>query len=300
MTPINKEPLDIDLRSLLDFLNSGFTELLGLDSHDMQIIEEVVFLCLNPDFILDVNILRGEIIKKFPNLNIPASNYDQARSIVVSLGFNHYEFYRSKIYEIISRYNLIPALYWNDRFKFYRFDVPDFMSEDGMTREQAELEAQRKLDHTYQMQILDFIFILNTVFDESEGTPSWINSNYTRKAILDNQLSLDVEHSYHETTLNVSFPPYANLTEMQQLLAKNYKRIQEYRSKHLPLSPKKDRRKTALPKMLDAYLMNRAGYGVMGISLALDSKYGTESTFEGVTKLIERMHQEVTRFDLDK
>jgi hypothetical protein len=288
----------IDLSDLVDFLNSDL-DLFELDSHHMQIIEEVVYLCINPDFLFDVHVARSEILRRFPKMNIPSTNTDQTKNILNLLAQKFNEEYKKKIRAIVKKYKLLPSLYWKDHFGFTPLRVKELMSR-GKDKKTAQFYAYEESENTLLPSILDSVIIQNTVFDKREVWPHWLNPYFTRKLIDKNYLNIEIEKDNPETVLKILFPPYSTLSEMKQMLSDNYKKIQKMREKELPVLAKRDHRKDALPKMIDAYTMERQGLDIAKISYAIDKKYGGDSTFEGIDKLITRLKEESSRFNRDR
>ncbi len=290
---LDPEPIQLDSLAIL------FDELATYnfyDDHDMQIIEELVYLCINEDFVFDVNLIRSTIQRWYPKFLIPTDSMDSTKIVRNFIAQNHSDAYRKRIEKLIKKYKLIPSLYWHDHFRFTPFKVKEYISERGMSKERAQFMAYEDAEFTFLPPILDNIIIQNTVYDEREGPPYWLNSNFTRKQH-SGKLSIEIEKDSAETVLKVSFPPYCNLKEMQRLLQTNYKEIQKEREKELPVPARKDSRKQALPKALDAYIMQRKGMKLSEIAVRLDEKYSDDLTFEAINKLIKRLVQESSRFD---
>ena len=86
----------IELSDFADFLNCDL-ESIGIDEHYMQLAEEVVYLCINQDFIFDVNVIRNEIIRRFPRLQIPSLYPEQTKSILNVLAQKYHQEYKKNI-----------------------------------------------------------------------------------------------------------------------------------------------------------------------------------------------------------
>lgn len=296
----NNHLLSINLNGLVAFLNSKCVERFKLDSHHMQIIEEVVFLCLNESFIRDIQMMRSKIQTYFPDTFLPTQNTRQTRDLALLLGLKWHEKYKENINQIVRKYNLIPSLYWRDQFSLAHGRVLDKIQDKGVSKLEAENEIWNDRHNFYLPSLLDWIILQNTVFDPEEAWPSWINPHITKKSDSPLMFNMNIEEQFGITNLKISFPPYASLTEMKKILTDNYAKIQNFREERLPMPAKKDRRKTALPKMIDAYLMTKDGFNTAKITLALEEKYQSEMTFENVSKLIQRLEIGISRFNRDK
>jgi hypothetical protein len=265
-----KELNYIDIADLSDFLRSDWAENLNLDGNYMQIIEEVVFLCINDDFIKDIGIIRKKILKKYPKFNIPTSIPHQASEIVCFVYENFYKDYKDSIKGIIEKYKLLSPMYHQE----------EFMEDTSL-------------------QILDSIIFLNKPFDNSDAFPFWANPYFTKKTDELGGITIKITKD-PIPYLEIGFPPYANIQEMQKIIKKNYDKIQEYRNKNLPLLKQRDHRKDNLPKMIDAYMLSIQGKSKEKIAIELDKKYENEISFEGVNQLIKRIKSEAKRFNKEK
>jgi hypothetical protein len=295
----------IDLSDLANFLRSDWRKQFNLDGHHMQLVEEVVFLCANDDFIRDVENIRKQILKKYPKLNIPTSNHRQAERILGFIYEHLYKPYKKSIEKLIEKYKLLPHLYWRDKFFMLDSKIEDEITDakdyydEKITKKEARFRAIKKITDDIDLELLDSIIIRNKPFDRYDGYPFWINPYLTRKTNELTGITINLEKE-GIPYLEIGFPPYATLPEMQKLLKNNYNKIQEYRERYLSVPAKRDHRKDNLPKMIDAYLLDTQGKKKATIANILDEKYGSSITFEGVTQLVKRMKTEANRFSHNK
>lgn len=88
MTEQKTETHNIDLQDIATFLNR---KKWPLDNNQRQILEEVVFLCVNESFIKDVQRIRKYFIKKHPRIAIPTTSTRQAEAVVRFLYLRHHK-----------------------------------------------------------------------------------------------------------------------------------------------------------------------------------------------------------------
>jgi len=294
----------IDLSDLSEFLRSDCNKSLKLDNIHCQVIEEITFLCANDDFIKNVISIRKQILKKYPKLDIPTSNLYRAKRILGFIYKHFYKSYKKSITILIKKYKLLPHLYWSDKFFMLDSEIENQLEHardyyDKITKKEARMLAIEEITDDIELELLDSIIIQNKPHNKLSGFPFWANPYFTRKTSELGGLTMKVNKdaiSY----LEIGFPPYATLPEMQKLLKKHYKEIQIYREAHLPVSVRRDHRKDNLPKMIDAYLLDAQGNGKVTIANILDEKYGGNITLEGVTQLIKRIKAETNRFNHGK
>lgn len=301
-TQISQNPKYIDIAEISDFLRSNESKQFNLDGSQMQLIEEVAFLCVNVNFIEDVNKIRNQLLKKNAKLNIPATHYRQAESILGYVYYNYYSQYKKFIEDLIYKYKLLPSIYWKDKLLFLDNDIEDEVreaKEDGIkiTKKEAYNIALEKKVEDIELELLDSIIISNKPFSKHDGYPFWANPYFTRKIASDITIKLKKDGV---ARLEIGFQPYATLPEMKKVLKDNYKKIQEYRELHLPITQRRDHRKDNLPKMIDAYMLNLRGDKITSIANFLDEKYGGDISFEGVNQLISRIKLESRRFNRTK
>jgi hypothetical protein len=294
----------IDLTGLSGFLRSEWRDQFHLDGHHMQIIEEVVFLCANVEFIRDIENIRRLILKKCPEVVIPTTNYYMAKGLLVTICRQLYGPYRKSIQSIIEKYKLLPPLYWQDQFRQLDSNIKDEMRGSNfygkqISKKEARLLAIEEIAEDIELTLLDSIVLRNEPFDTKESYPFWVNPLFTRKTDHLGGITIKL-NKVGIPHLEIGFPPYATLSDMQAILKQNYKKIQEHREAHLPVSKKRDHRKDNLPKMIDAYLMHISGEGKPTIANFLDKRYGGSISYEGVMQLLNRMNAEASRFSSGK
>lgn len=289
----------IDLFDLSSFLKSKSVEDYKFDGHHYQIIEEVVFLSANKNFISDILSARLKIQKRFPDLILPTDNIYKAKQILRLLYISFYEEYKTIISDLISEYKLLPDLYWRDKiFSLNReteklLDDHEF-SGDKITKDEANSIALDSLLEDVDLDLLDNIIICNKPFNKADGFPFWINPFLTRKT--NELMGLRMEVLQNPIPyLNIGFPIYASLIEMQKMLKENYQAIQDFRVNNIQWKDKRDHRKDNLPKMIDAYLLDKVGKDKLQISIELEKEYGTEISFEAVGQLIKRFQDEANK-----
>lgn len=288
----------IDLTDLVSLLGNKKWK---FDNNQMQIFEEIVFLCINDNFIKDVQKIRAYFIKKHPNIAIPARDTFQAEAVVRYLYMKHHKKYRQFIDELIKKYKLIAPLYWQDKLQFIESAIEDEIRDNSyhftkMSKGEARFNVIEEKLEDYPLNLMDNIILRNSPFQLDDAYPFWNNPYFTRKLSEGIGLSVSIEDKYG-TKLNIGFPPYASLSEMINLLKKNYKKIQEERAEFLAVPAKKDYRKSELKKSIDAYMMYVKGEKIERIAVELDRLYGGEHTFESINKMVERMKKEAERFD---
>jgi hypothetical protein len=279
----------IDITDLSNFLRSDWMKRFNLDGDYMQLIEEVVFLCVNESFINDIQSIRQMILKKYPKLNIPASNQYQAEAIVDFIYKNLHEDYKKSAKKIVEKYKLLPELYWEDMFFVF----------DGKIKEEIRKENAFNATNNMNLKLLDSIVVRNKPFDENDAFPFWANPYFTRKTDELGGITINLKNN-GLPFLQIGFPPYATIQEMQKLIKENYQQIQEYREKHLPLPIQRDHRKDNLPKMIDAYMLNVKGERKAVIANFLDKRYGGNISFEAINQLVNRIKTESNRFNQNK
>lgn len=294
----------IDITDLSDFLRSDWCKQFNFDGHRMQLVEEVTFLCASQDFIKDIEAIRKRLLKKYPKLNLPVSNRREAERILRAIYFGFYEPYKKSIKALIQKYKLLSHIYWQDKF-FLLDDRTEDEIEDAkdndeeITKGEARFRAMEELLEDFDLVLLDNIIIRNKPFSKDNVFLSWANPYFTRKISELSSITININKE-GMNELEISFPPYATLPEMQALLKKNYKKIQEYREAHLPLTSKRDHRKDNLPKMIDAYMLDIQGKSKAEIANVLDERYGGNTSFEAISQLVSRMKTEASRFSKGK
>lgn len=294
-----QSPNYIDISDLSAFLVSNWSKQFNLDSHKMQIIEEVAFLCANDKFIEDIKKIRTKLLKKHPKLDLPTLSYHKAERILGFLYEHSYKTYRGLVEDLIEKYKLIPTIYWRDKLFLLDSKIDEEIRDarddnEKITKKEAFSRVIKRLSDHLDPELLDYIIILNKPFDTHEGYPFWVNPYITREQLTDITINLK-RHGL--PYLEIGFPPYANLKEMQTILKTNYQRIQEYRQSNLPLPAKRDHRKDNLPKMIDAYMLTVKGNTQTTIANHLDKQFGGEISFEGVKQLVSRIKTEANRFN---
>jgi hypothetical protein len=295
-----KQPQNyIDISDLSKFLVNDWSKQFNLDSHKMQIIEEVVFLCANDEFIKDIQKIRAKLRKRHPKLDLPTSEYRKVENILGFLYEYSYKEYKNSIEGLIKKYKLIPTIYWRDKLFMLDSIINDEIKDarddkEKITKKEAFSRVLERLSDHLDPELLDYIIILNKPFDIHEGFPFWVNPYITREQLTDITINLKRQGLPY---LEIGFPPYANLKEMQTILKANYKKIQEYREANLPLPVKRDHRKDNLPKMIDAYMRTVLGDKETTVAIFLDKRYGGSISFEGVKQLVSRMKKEADRFN---
>jgi hypothetical protein len=293
----------IDLTDLSDYLNDG---ILGkkdkLDKKYNQIIEEVVFLCGNRNFIRDIVNLRQMIMNEMPGITLPVEDHLYASHIRQAVYCGFFKVYKKAVKQIIKRYKILPQIYWKNVLKNLKSDVQiELIKDGGIPSDGSKAYFNTKvvtktLLHC-PLELLDLIIFTNKPFcSKNMFSPYWADPKITRgEPILPMFINPDVNDD--DSYLYIGFPPYATSEEMQGLIKKQYDIIQKYREKHLPLLPKRDHRKDNLPKMIDAYMLSMAGKSRVQICRALEEKYGPDLTFEAVDLLIRRFKDETKRFE---
>jgi hypothetical protein len=108
----------IEIQYLSDYLQSDFVKESIIDIRQMQITEEIIFLCTNNKFISDILKLRDKLMRKFPDLNLPIDikDTDKGSEILKFIYLNFYKEYQKSMSNILIKYKLIPELYWYDIF----------------------------------------------------------------------------------------------------------------------------------------------------------------------------------------
>lgn len=282
----------IDLTDVVALLNRQ-----TFDKYQLQIIEEVVFLCVNESFIQDIENIRKWMLGKYPKMPIPTKNLWRAEGILGFIYRKHYKKYKNLIAELIEKYKLISNLYWQDKFAHLDMKIKDEMEDEKISQKEARSRAIEEISDNIDLELLDSIIIRNKPFDTSDGFPFWCNPYFTRKLLNGiKPITMNIKKDWI-TQMEIGFPAYATLPEMQKLLKDNYKEIQIYRQKHLPLKAIKDSRKSSLAKMIDAYLFYLEGKNNARIAVELDKKYGGDLTLDAVNVLIKRLKQESFRFN---
>jgi hypothetical protein len=297
MNKVNPENYHISISPLADIIRN---EKIKFDDFQMQIFEEVFYLCVNDNFIKDVWNIRKEITKKHPNKKIPTTDTEEAEEIVRLLYLKNYRFYKEKMESLLKKYKLIHPLYWDNKLKWIEveeIELAIIFKKKPRINLSNNKEAQKKLE-CYPSNLLDNIVFRNSPFQKDDGLPFWNNSYFTRKTMPTVGNSYHINYDGYAPKLTVSFPVYASLTEMKKILADNYGEIKKYRAEKLPLSDKKDYRKNELSKSIDAYSMSVLGKNFSQIAYELDKKYaGMEHNIDSVRKLIKRLKKESERFN---
>lgn len=294
----NSQKNYIDIGDLSDLLANKRWH---FDKHQMQIFEEIVYLCINDSFIKDVQKIRSYFIKKYSNIAIPTNNTYKAEAVVRFLYIKHHKKYKKLVEELIKKYKLIPWLYWEDKLRFINMYIEDELKErDHFDRKISKSEArfnaiEEKLED-YPLNLMDNIILRNSPFQRDDAFPFWNNPYFTRKPMAGLSMPMSIVRK-HQAIINIGFPAYSSLSEMIELLKKNFKKIQEYRATELPVPAKKDYRKSELKKSIYAYMMYIKGEKIERIAIELDKKYGGEHTFESIIKIVERMKKDSERFD---
>lgn len=299
-----KSKISIDLTDLSYFLRNDVSKDFNITNHYMQMIEEVVFLCTNRDFISDIIDVRKKILKKYPRMEIPTLNTRKAEVFLGHIYEFWYEPYKKLIQILLDKYKLLPNVYWQDKLLFLDSKIDDELddareNDEKISKKEARLLALEDALENTELYLLDSIILRNKPFDKRDIFPFWANPYFTRKTNELGGIKINIKKDLF-SHLEISFPPYTTLQEMQQLLKDNYKKIQEYREKQLPLPSKRDHRKDNLPKMIDAYMLYINGEDKSIIANFLDARYGGSITFEGVTQLITRIQLEGERFNQNK
>lgn len=291
----------IDITDLSDFLRNNGRRWVNLDGHYMQVIEEVSFLCVNDNFIRDIIDTRKRLLKSHPGLNIPTDNTRQAESILGYVYEHSYKLYKNLIAKLIDKYKLLPSLYWKDKFYFLASEIETRLGStifpgEKLSKSEARNEAIESIIEDMDLELLDSLILRNKPFDMHDGLPFWANPGLTRKTIGRGDISMNLKKT-GRPRLEIGFPPYATLPDMQAILKDNYKMIQEYREANLPVLSKRDHRKDNLPKMIDAYMLHTQGKSLKSIANILDKRYGDYNLYEGVSQMISRIKSESKRFN---
>jgi len=294
----------IDLTDLADFLIDKKHNLFALDNHSMQVIEEVAFLCANENFISDINNIRKQLIKKSPKLSIPRGTSYKSEQVLRFIYIHQYKLYKKSVENIIEKYKLLPELYWQDKFFMLDSSIDSKISNkksfgEKINKKEIRLNVTEEALDDINLDLIDNIIILNKPFDKYDGYPLWANPYFTRKANKIGNTTIKIKKE-GIPSLEIGFPAYATLPEMQAILKQSYKKIQEYRASKLPVPAKRDHRKDNLPKMIDAYMLNAKGEDKTTIAVFLDDKYDDNLSFEAVAQLIIRMKKETNRFNRQK
>jgi len=299
-TPTLDEEAHINLVDLSVFLRSNRIKEFKLDTHHFEIIEEVVFLCANTNFVNDINKIRKKILKKYPRLPLPVSNYIEAEYVLKFIYTHFYSQYKNLVEEILKKYKRLPNMYWQDKFLFLESKVDDIIKKgkfcgNKVGKKEALFLAMEEMTDNINLELIDSLIIRNAPFQAGDGFPFWVNPFLTRKTAELGGITVNLRKG-PINLIEIGFPPYATLTEMKELLTDQYEKIQEYRNKTLFLPIKRDHRKDNLPKMIDAHTLNLQGKSDEEIAIILDAKYGGDITFEAVRQLIKRMGLEADKF----
>jgi hypothetical protein len=294
---INKQKNEnrIDLSGLIWLSGHG-----SFNNHQMQILEEVAFLCINRNFVERVNKARVALKNKFVKVEFPIENTWRAERFLEVIYRYYYKQYKSFIEGMLKDFKLLPSLYWRDKLEFLEMDIEDYLREERWfggrdmkisKREAREEMLDKALEDSF-LELLDSIIIRNAPLKKGE-LPLWCNQHLTRgmKGIFPVELKKDGVPG-----VQITFPIYATLSEMQKLLKENYNKIQKIRSAATPLLAKRDHRKDNLAKMLLAHELFQQGKSLAKISVELDKIFGGYISFEGVRVLVQRAEKEASRF----
>lgn len=292
----------IDLSGVSDFLKDNTSP---SENAVRQILEEVVFLCINENFLKDVQSIRKIISIAYPNITLPISSAPIVEDFVRLLYTKFYVIYTSLMEDLIKKYKLIPSIYWRNKLELIDSCIwcRIYKSKDGHEThppmkymEDRAIRINRALKNL-PLGLMDNIILRNSPIPKDDNFPLWANPYFTRSRYEGFPLSMRIDENPHQTMLNIGFPAYASLSEMITILRDNFNEIQKFRSEQLPIPNRKDARKNEIGKSIDAYTMSMDGLGLTKIANKLDIKYGGDYTFEGVQKLIKRMKDESKRFD---
>lgn len=145
----------IDLSDLSEFLINKDKALLTIGNYEMQIIEEVAFLCINKDFIKDVLKIRNSLFKKIPNIEIPSRNLYSAESLLKKVYYNNYSNYKKSILELIDKYKLLQNLYW--RITKDQYEEKLQVYKDKALEAKAKVSEYIKADISYKSQLVQVV-----------------------------------------------------------------------------------------------------------------------------------------------
>lgn len=283
-------PQYIDVGDLADYIRKEKS-----DNDQLQIFEEVFFLCCNSQFVEDINKIRTMIESEIPDIKLPTYTEYNNSSILNLIYKKIYPTYKEAIRILIKKYKLISSIYWLDYYEWIENRIKMEMSIEKISRVEAIKKIIEEKLNLKKLNLLDSIIIRNKLFDSRDEDLSWCNTYITRKS-LKNIMYINIKSNSFETNIWIGFPPYATLSEMQKLLKDNYEFIQEYRESKLPILKKRDHRKDNLAKIMDIYYLNSIGLNKTKLAVKLDEKYNQDTTLESINIMLKRIKKESERF----